>query len=70
MRALVERHPAMLHTLDENHRQVDIGERAALEQLRAGNVGVAAGWYHAARPDPHAARPGLDAAAGRRRMGR
>ena len=28
-------------------RTVDIGERAALEQLRAGNVGVAVGWYHA-----------------------
>jgi conjugative relaxase-like TrwC/TraI family protein len=47
MRALVERHPAMLHTLDENRRQVDMGERAALEQLRAGNVGFAVGWYHA-----------------------
>jgi hypothetical protein len=46
MRALVERHPAILHTLDENHRQADIGERAALEQLRAGNVGVAGAWYH------------------------
>jgi ATP-dependent exoDNAse (exonuclease V) alpha subunit len=46
-RALVERHPDMLHTLDENHRQADIGERAALEQLRAGNVGVAADWYYA-----------------------
>jgi hypothetical protein len=48
MRALVERHPSMLHTLDENRRQVDIGQRAALEQLRAGNVGVAVSWYHAA----------------------
>jgi ATP-dependent exoDNAse (exonuclease V) alpha subunit len=46
MRALVERHPAMLHTLDENRRQVDIGERAALEQLRDGNVGIATAWYH------------------------
>jgi ATP-dependent exoDNAse (exonuclease V) alpha subunit len=47
MRALVERYPAMLHTLDENRRQVDIGERATLEQLRAGNVGIAVGWYGA-----------------------
>jgi hypothetical protein len=48
IRALVERHPAMLHTLDENLRQFDVGERAALEQLRAGDVGVAVAWYHAA----------------------
>jgi len=58
MRALVERHPAILHTLDDNHRQVDSGERAALEQLQAGNVGVAAAWYHAhgrinTQPDRH-----------------
>jgi hypothetical protein len=38
----------MFHTLDENRLQVDIEERAALEQLRAGNVGVAVGWYHTA----------------------
>jgi hypothetical protein len=38
----------MLHTLDENRRQLNVEERAALEQLRAGNVGVAVGWYHTA----------------------
>ena len=48
MQVLVECHPAMLHTFDESRRQVDVGERVALEQLRAGNVGVVVGWYHTA----------------------
>ena len=38
--------PGMLHTLADNHHQADPSERAALERLRAGNVGVAADWYH------------------------
>ena len=46
MGALVARHPQMLHVLADNHRQADPAERAVLEQLRAGNVGVAAEWYH------------------------
>jgi ATP-dependent exoDNAse (exonuclease V) alpha subunit len=46
MRARVERHPARLRTLDENCRRAGIGERAVLEQLRAGNVGVAVSWYY------------------------
>jgi hypothetical protein len=33
----------MLHTQHEKRRQVVIRELAALEQLRAGNVGVAVG---------------------------
>jgi ATP-dependent exoDNAse (exonuclease V) alpha subunit len=45
MGALVDRHPEMLHVLDQNHRQHDPHERAALEELRARNVGVAADWY-------------------------
>lgn len=48
MGALAQRHPALLHPLEENRCQVDPRERDALEQLRAGNVGVAAAWYHTA----------------------
>jgi ATP-dependent exoDNAse (exonuclease V) alpha subunit len=45
MGALVARHPDILHPLDVNHRRRDVEERAALEQLRSGNVGVVADWY-------------------------
>ena len=44
----VERHPAMLHSPGREPPPGRHRERAALEQLRAGNVGVAVGWYHAA----------------------
>ncbi len=43
--ALLERHPAILTTLDENVRQRDPAERRALRQLRNGDVGEAIDWY-------------------------
>lgn len=43
--ALVARHPGAVHTLTENRRQADAGEREALAQLRAGDVDKAVGWY-------------------------
>jgi len=45
LEALVGRHGDGVHILDENVRQVDADERAALGELRAGNVEAAVGWY-------------------------
>ncbi len=45
LEALVNRHGPAVHVLDENIRQRDPGERAALEQLRSGNVAQAVKWY-------------------------
>ncbi len=45
LEALVNRHGAAVHVLDENIRQRDAAERAALEQLRAGSTTEALGWY-------------------------
>ena len=44
--ALINRHGPAVHVLDENIRQRDPGERAALEQLRNGKVADAIDWYH------------------------
>ncbi|MHB8505990.1 MAG: ATP-dependent DNA helicase [Acidimicrobiales bacterium] len=43
--ALVARHPDAVHHLVENRRQVDPGERDALEQLRDGDIARAVDWY-------------------------
>lgn len=43
--ALLERHPAILTTLDRNVRQRDPAERRALRQLRNGDVHEAIDWY-------------------------
>jgi hypothetical protein len=43
--ALVGRHGDGVHILDKNVRQVDPDERAALGELRAGNVEAAVDWY-------------------------
>jgi hypothetical protein len=45
LEALVGRHRAAVHVLDENVRQRDVGEQTALGQLRSGDVGEAIGWY-------------------------
>jgi len=45
LEALVNRHDSAVHVLDENVRQRDIGERRALEALRAGKVADAVAWY-------------------------
>ena len=45
LEALVNRHGPAVHVLDENIRQRDPGERAALAQLRSGDVGEAVDWY-------------------------
>ena len=45
MGALVERHGGAVHTLTDNVRQHDAAERAALAQLRAGDVGRAVEFY-------------------------
>ncbi len=45
LEALVNRHGPVVHVLEENTRQHDPGERAALEQLRTGNVAQAVEWY-------------------------
>ena len=45
LEALIRRHRPAVHVLDENIRQHDPGERAALEQLRNGNVADAVDWY-------------------------
>ena len=42
--ALVVRHRAVTHVLADNVRQLDLGERAALEQLRSGKVAEAVDW--------------------------
>lgn len=54
--ALVTRHPDAVHHLLVNRRQTDPGERAALDQLREGEVAQAVAWYAEreriqARPD-------------------
>ena len=43
--ALVTRHPEAVHYLRENRRQLDSGERQALESLRDGDVADAVSWY-------------------------
>ena len=43
--ALVARHPDAVHHLDHNRRQTDPEERAALEQLRDGDINQAVDWY-------------------------
>ena len=43
--ALVARHPEHVWTLTDNLRQTMPGERAALAELRDGNVAAAVGWY-------------------------
>jgi conjugative relaxase-like TrwC/TraI family protein len=45
LEALINRHGPAVHVLDENIRQRDPDERAALEQLRHGNVADAIAWY-------------------------
>ncbi len=45
IRALLDRHPGAVHRLTDNVRQADPAERAALADLRAGDVGRAVGWY-------------------------
>ncbi len=47
LEALVARHHPAVVVLAENVRQRDAGERAALEQLRAGDLGSAVSWYRA-----------------------
>ena len=67
LEALVNRHGPAVHVLDENIRQRDPGERAALAQLRSGDVGEAVDWYRrndriVTRTDP----PGRPRSCGRR----
>jgi conjugative relaxase-like TrwC/TraI family protein len=45
--ALVDRHRPGVWVLDQNVRQTDPGERAALDELRAGDVGSAVDWMAA-----------------------
>ena len=45
--ALVERHEPGVWVLDQNVRQVDIGERHALDELRAGDISLAVDWMAA-----------------------
>lgn len=47
LEALSARHPYAVHVLDQNIRQQDPTERAALEQLRHGDPAIAADWYAA-----------------------
>jgi len=47
--ALVSRYGAAVHVLDENVRQRNVAERAALEQLRAGDVAKAVAHYARSR---------------------
>jgi len=47
LEALVARYGDAVHVLDENVRQADRGERAALAELRAGDVEQAVAWYSA-----------------------
>ncbi len=55
--ALCEHHPEQVWTLSDNLRQITPEERAALAQLRDGNVAVAVGWYaRAGRIHPVAGR--------------
>jgi conjugative relaxase-like TrwC/TraI family protein len=43
--SLVARYGAAVHVLGDNVRQHDIGERAALGELRSGDVATAVAWY-------------------------
>jgi hypothetical protein len=45
LEALSKRHPGHVWTLRDNLRQVDAGERHALDHLRAGHVPTAVNWY-------------------------
>ena len=45
LEALARRHPGRVFALTENVRQRDPAERHALDQLRAGEVAMAAAWY-------------------------
>jgi len=45
LEALAARHPDALHTLEENVPQADPAERAALAELRAGDVDAALAFY-------------------------
>ena len=45
LEALAARHPGHVRTLTDNLRQVDPGERNALDQLRAGHLPGALDWY-------------------------
>lgn len=45
LEALLTRHPDAIHTLDENIRQRNLEERAALEQLRSRDPAIAVSWY-------------------------
>jgi hypothetical protein len=62
LRALAERHPAHVFTLGDNLRQRDRAERAALAELRDGDVRAAVSWYahrgrvHAVPDRRHAVR--------------
>ena len=47
LEGLVSRHSDAVHVLDQNVRQADPAERAALAELRAGDVETAVGWYSA-----------------------
>src|SRR3546814_18235330 len=43
--ALLKRHPEIVTTVDENVRQANTAERAALAELRAGSVPASGDWY-------------------------
>jgi conjugative relaxase-like TrwC/TraI family protein len=45
LEALIARHPDAIHLLDQNIRQRDPAERAALEHLRNGDPKAAVDWY-------------------------
>jgi len=45
LQALVDRHPDIVTVLNQNLRQRDLAERAALHYLRAGNMQAAVGFY-------------------------
>jgi conjugative relaxase-like TrwC/TraI family protein len=47
LEALIARHPDAVHVLDQNIRQRDPAERAALEHLRNGDPAAAVDWYAA-----------------------
>ena len=47
LHALIERHPEHVTVLNENLRQRDPAEPAALAQLRAGSIDAAVGFYAA-----------------------
>src|SRR3546814_19769484 len=61
--ALLKRHPEIVTTVDENVRQANTAERAALAELRAGSVPARVDWYprtghpHLAPPRPQALPP-------------